>query len=105
VNEGGAPAPAFTAEEIGVHLARAGEVADRREMGLWLVGGALRDLLLGRPLRDVDLAVEAAAASTLDLATRFGALPGWTLEKTHARFGTATLRAPGGPRRRCSRPG
>jgi tRNA nucleotidyltransferase (CCA-adding enzyme) len=98
MSEGGAHAPAFDAEEVGVHLARAGEVADRREMGLWLVGGALRDLLLGRPLRDVDLAVEAAAANTLDLATRFGALPGWTLEKTHARFGTATLRAPGGLR-------
>jgi tRNA nucleotidyltransferase (CCA-adding enzyme) len=98
MSEGGTHAPAFDAEEVGVHLARAGEVADRREMGLWLVGGALRDLLLGRPLRDVDLAVEAAAANTLDLATRFGALPGWTLEKTHARFGTATLRAPGGLR-------
>ncbi|MFI5197370.1 MAG: hypothetical protein ACHQJD_02025 [Thermoanaerobaculia bacterium] len=98
MSEGDAHAPAFDAGEIGVHLVRAGEVADRREMGLWLVGGALRDLLLGRPLRDLDLAVEAAAASTLDLATRFGALPGWTLEKTHARFGTATLRAPGGLR-------
>ncbi|MGZ6987462.1 MAG: hypothetical protein ACXVH0_00725 [Thermoanaerobaculia bacterium] len=98
MSEGGAHAPAFDADEIGVHLVRAGEVADRRELGLWLVGGALRDLLLGRPLRDVDLAVEAAAANTLDLATRFGALPGWTLEKTHARFGTATLRAPGGLR-------
>ena len=98
MNEGGAPAPTFAAEEVGVHLARAGEVADRREAGLWLVGGALRDLLLGRPLRDVDLAVEAAAANTLELATRFGALPGWTLEKAHARFGTATLRGPGGLR-------
>ncbi len=77
---------------------RAGEVADRREVGLWFVGGALRDLLLGRPLHDVDLAVEAAAATALELATRLGALPGWTLEKSHARFGTARLRAPGGLR-------
>jgi len=44
----------------------------------------------------VDLAVEAAAANALELATRLGALPGWTLVKSHARFGTASLRAPGG---------
>ena len=94
----GAAAPAFAAEEVNAQLARAGEVADRREVGLWFVGGALRDLLLGRPLHDVDLAVEAAAATALELATRLGKLPGWTLEKTHARFGTATLLAPGGLR-------
>ncbi|HEX7615184.1 MAG TPA: hypothetical protein VF554_07885 [Thermoanaerobaculia bacterium] len=98
MSEGGEPAPRFDDEEVGVQLARAGEVADRREVGLWLVGGALRDLLLGRPLRDVDLAVEAAAANALQFAARLGALPGWTLEKTHARFGTATLRASGGLR-------
>lgn len=98
MSEGGASAPRFDAEEVGVQLARAGEVADRREVGLWLVGGALRDLLLGRALRDVDLAVEAAAANALELAARLGALPGWMLEKTHARFGTATLHAPGGLR-------
>ena len=94
----GEPAPAFAAEEVSAQLVRAGEVADRREVGLWFVGGALRDLLLGRPLHDVDLAVEAAAANALELATRFGKLPGWTLEKSHARFGTARLRAPGGLR-------
>ncbi|HEX5855041.1 MAG TPA: polya polymerase, partial [Thermoanaerobaculia bacterium] len=98
MSEGDEPAPTFAPEEVGVQLARAGEVADRREVGLWLVGGALRDVLLERPLRDVDLAVEAAAATALELATRLGALPGWTLEKAHARFGTATLRAPGGLR-------
>jgi tRNA nucleotidyltransferase (CCA-adding enzyme) len=98
MSESGEPAPTFALEEVGVQLARAGEVADRREVGLWLVGGALRDVLLERPLRDVDLAVEAAAANALKLATRLGALPGWTLEKAHVRFGTATLRAPGGLR-------
>ena len=98
MTEEGAIAPAFAAEEVTAQLARAGEVADRREVGLWFVGGALRDLLLGRPLHDVDLAVEAAAANALELATRLGALPGWRLEKSHARFGTAQLRAPGGLR-------
>jgi tRNA nucleotidyltransferase (CCA-adding enzyme) len=94
----GEAALAFAAEEIAAQLARAGEVADRREVGLWFVGGALRDLLLGRTLHDVDLAVEAAAANALELATRLGGLPGWMLEKSHARFGTARLRAPGGLR-------
>jgi tRNA nucleotidyltransferase (CCA-adding enzyme) len=94
----GEAAPAFAAEEVSAQLVRAGEVADRREVGLWFVGGALRDLLLGRPLHDVDLAVEAAAANALELATRLGALPGWTLERSHVRFGTARLRAPGGLR-------
>ena len=94
----GETAPAFAAEEVSAQLVRAGEVADRREVGLWFVGGALRDLLLGRPLHDLDLAVETAAANALELATRLGALPGWVLERSHARFGTARLRAPGGLR-------
>ena len=86
------------AEELRSFLARIGEAAERREMGLWLVGGALRDLLLGRPTKDVDLAVEAGAASALELAARLAALPGWTLKARHERFGTATLEAPGGLR-------
>jgi len=94
----GEAATAFAAEEVAAQLVRAGEVADRREVGLWFVGGALRDLLLGRPLHDVDLAVEAAAATALEFAMRLGRLSGWTLEKSHARFGTARLRAPGGLR-------
>ena len=47
------------AADLRSFLARIGEAADRREMGIWLVGGALRDLLLGLPTKDVDLAVEA----------------------------------------------
>jgi tRNA nucleotidyltransferase/poly(A) polymerase len=85
-------------EDLRAFLARIGEAADRREMGLWLVGGALRDLLLGRPTKDVDLAIEAGAASTLEFAERLASLPGWSLEARHERFGTATLEAPGGLR-------
>jgi tRNA nucleotidyltransferase (CCA-adding enzyme) len=85
-------------EDLRTFLARVGEAADRREMGLWLVGGALRDLLLGRPTKDVDLAVEAGAGSALELASRLAKLPGWSLEARHERFGTATLAAPGGVR-------
>jgi tRNA nucleotidyltransferase/poly(A) polymerase len=90
--------PSPDAEDLRAFLARVGEAADRREMGLWLVGGALRDLLLGRPTKDVDLAVEAGAGSALELAARLAALPGWSLEARHERFGTATLAAPGGVR-------
>ena len=86
------------AEDLRTFLGRVGEATDRREMGLWLVGGALRDLLLGRPTKDVDLAVEAGAGSALELAARLAALPGWSLEARHDRFGTATLAAPGGLR-------
>ncbi|MEO8056236.1 MAG: hypothetical protein ABI768_13845 [Acidobacteriota bacterium] len=86
------------AEDLRPFLARIGEAAERREMGLWLVGGALRDLLLGRPTKDVDLAVEAGAASALELAGRLAGLPGWSLKARHERFGTATLEAPGGLR-------
>lgn len=86
------------AEDLRPFLARIGEAADRREMGLWLVGGAVRDLLLGRPTKDVDLAVEAGAANALELASRLASLPGWSLKARHERFGTATLEAPGGVR-------
>jgi tRNA nucleotidyltransferase (CCA-adding enzyme) len=86
------------AEDLKPFLARIGEAADRREVGIWLVGGALRDLLLGRSTKDVDLAVETGAANALELAARLAALPGWSLRARHERFGTATLEAPGGVR-------
>jgi tRNA nucleotidyltransferase (CCA-adding enzyme) len=87
--------PSPEAEDLRPFLARIGEAADRREVGLWLVGGALRDLLLGRSTKDIDLAVETGAANALELAARLAALPGWSLKARHERFGTATLGAPG----------
>lgn len=92
------PPHAPDADGLRRFLARLGEAADRRELGLWLVGGALRDLLLGRATKDVDLAVEAGSASVLELAARLATQAGWSLGATHARFGTATLAAPGGIR-------
>jgi tRNA nucleotidyltransferase (CCA-adding enzyme) len=50
--------------------------------GVWVVGGAVRDTLLGREPRDLDLVVEGDAA---DAARRLGADP-----LVHERFGTAT---------------
>ena len=53
---------------------------------VWAVGGVPRDLLLGRTLVDVDLAVEGDAIA----ATRL-AFPGHAI-RVHERFGTASLR-------------
>lgn len=54
---------------------------------LYLVGGAVRDLLLGRPLIDIDLLLEGdAPALARHLARELGAKA-----LTHPRFGTAKL--------------
>jgi tRNA nucleotidyltransferase (CCA-adding enzyme) len=52
--------------------------------GAWLVGGAVRDLLLGRAVVDVDLVVEG------DVAEVVARLGGEAI--LHERFGTATVR-------------
>jgi len=62
------------------------------EEGVWAVGGAVRDALLERPPRELDLVVEGDAVA---VAQRVAArLDGELVE--HERFGTATVRAPGG---------
>ena len=58
---------------------------------VFLVGGAVRDLLRGAAAVDIDLAVEGDGPATARaLADRLG---GSAVE--HGRFGTATVRAPG----------
>lgn len=57
-----------------------------------MAGGAVRDLLLGAPVRDVDLVVEGdALAFSRRLGRRLRAPV-----RAHPRFGTATLELPGG---------
>ncbi len=69
-------------------MAAARTVARRRGARVYLAGGAVRDLLLGAPIRDVDLVVVGDAAGfSRDLAERLGAV-----SRVHERFGTATLR-------------
>ncbi len=79
-------------------LAAAGHAAAEAKEPVFLVGGTVRDLLLGRASRDVDLAVEAGPGEAAGLAERLARLPGWRGVALHGRFGTATLLAPGGLR-------
>ncbi len=60
-----------------------------REMGysVYLVGGFVRDLLLGKPHLDLDIVVEGDAIA---LARRLSEVPGARLH-SHERFGTARL--------------
>jgi tRNA nucleotidyltransferase (CCA-adding enzyme) len=69
-------------------------VARRRGVGLYLVGGPVRDLLLQRPVGDLDLTVEGdAPALARELARVLGARV-----QVHAAFRTATLTLPDGER-------
>src|SRR5215207_1191184 len=61
----------------------------RGERGVWVAGGAVRDLLLGREPRDVDLVVEDDAVA---VARRAAERLGGELV-VHDRFGTATVRS------------
>ena len=74
-------------------LQRIGEVAAAARVSAYLVGGAVRDLLLRRgPIRDVDVALELPPAAVSDFARRLSRATGWELHAAHERFGTATLK-------------
>lgn len=69
--------------------------ADERRMAVYLVGGPVRDWLLGRGVVDVDLLVEGReGAGAAELAR--AAVPRDVKQTTHERFGTVTLGAGGG---------
>ena len=72
--------------------------AGRAGARAWLVGGAVRDLLLGRESVDVDVALEGGASAAEDAVATLSAVPGWRCRTRHAAFGTATLEAPHGRR-------
>src|SRR3712207_3827048 len=55
----------------------------RDEPAAWVVGGAVRDVVLGRPVRELDVVVEGDAVA---LAQRIG-----RVVAVHERFGTATV--------------
>ena len=64
----------------------------------WLVGGSVRDLLLGLPARDVDAAIEGTAEAARRATSTLETGAGWRCRARHALFGTATLEGPDGTR-------
>lgn len=83
---------AFSAEEM-ARLRALGALAAERGLSCLLVGGAVRDLLLGRPVQDVDFVVEGDAA---ELAEAWAAHEGGRV-RAHRAFGTAVwIRSDGG---------
>ena len=69
-------------------LQRAGDVADGTGIPLYLVGGTVRDALLGQPTWDVDLVVEGTAQA---FAAALGETVGGRIV-SHSQFGTVQLR-------------
>lgn len=68
-------------------LREIGGVAEGRGERVYVVGGVVRDLLLGRPVLDLDLVVEGKA---IPLAREIAKARNWKT-RTHPRFGTAKL--------------
>ncbi len=60
-------------------------------MPVYIVGGSVRDLLLGRPIKDLDLVVEGDATQ---VASELGERHGGKVT-VHPRFGTATINLQG----------
>ena len=68
-------------------LQTVGEIAAKQEQKLYLVGGVVRDLLLGQANLDLDLVVEGDA---INLTQQLAQLKQGKIT-THPRFGTAKL--------------
>lgn len=68
-------------------------VAESHRVALYLVGGPVRDLLLGRSIRDVDIVVEPTDGfGAAELAK--AAAPRTAVVQVHDRFGTVRLSTP-----------
>ncbi len=78
-------------EPVARLLAAVLAAADARGDAVYLVGGPVRDLLLGVPPRDVDLLVLGKGEAAAELAR--AAAPEGARVVAHERFGTASLRA------------
>jgi tRNA nucleotidyltransferase (CCA-adding enzyme) len=79
-------------------LSTLGRLARAAGCDSYLVGGAVRDLLLRRKPVDVDVAVQGPARSVAALVSALAAEADWSIEVRHERFGTARLRGPDGIR-------
>lgn len=66
----------------------AGKIAEKTGMSMYLVGGIVRDLLIGRQSKDIDIMVEGdAIAVAASMSKILGSKP-----TIHKRFGTATFK-------------
>lgn len=79
---------AYLPPELLALVKLAGELAAAKGQKLYLVGGVVRDLFLGRPNLDLDLVVEGDAPA---LARQLAKVRGGEVV-AHPRFGTATFR-------------
>lgn len=86
----GAHQPVITEQQLLGLLKRA---ASDLRVKAWIVGGYVRDKLLGRPHLNPDVVVEDGDA--LELAKRFAHLAGAPPPVTFERFGTAQVALPG----------
>ncbi len=72
-------------------LRKLGELADERGVDAYVVGGVVRDLILGVPTFDLDVVVEERGEEFAEAAAvRLGGSV-----KAHTRFGTAIMGVPG----------
>jgi tRNA nucleotidyltransferase (CCA-adding enzyme) len=77
----------FLDRSVLAFLRRAAAIAEHQGSVLYVVGGLVRDMLLGEPVGDLDVLVEGdAVALAAALATEFGARV-----RSHTQFHTATL--------------
>ena len=73
------------------------EEANSRNLRLFLVGGAVRDLLLNRPIMDVDMVLEApGAAREIVAEVARAACPQNVKIVVHGRFGTVSMESGNG---------
>jgi tRNA nucleotidyltransferase (CCA-adding enzyme) len=80
-------------EDVGILIHAAGTVASKKGYSLYVVGGFVRDLLLGKPNLDIDLVVVGnAIALAYAMEKRFGGRV-----EAHQRFGTAKWLLDGSP--------
>jgi tRNA nucleotidyltransferase (CCA-adding enzyme) len=75
-------------EDLVAFIKKTGDIAEKEQQRIYLVGGVVRDLLLDRCNLDLDIVAEGDA---IKLAEKIAEGGGFTVKK-HPRFGTATLK-------------
>jgi poly(A) polymerase len=88
--------PARRAPAVDDLLETLGDVAARLGVEAYLVGGFVRDRLLGRPLgKDIDLVTVGAGDGAVDLLAGLARGFGWSRPQQFERFGTVQVRGDG----------